>query len=155
DTFTYTLSSNGQTRQATVTFTVSGKVWFISDGTGACPAAPCDGRLTNPFVDTSNFQSVNVSGTAPNPTNNDAIFVYGTGTNYSGSIILRNGQRLVGQGAAGTLATLGNVTVRNGQALPATGGTAPVLTSAAAVLTVGSGNFVHGLTLGNGTTALA
>ena len=154
DTFTYTLSSNGQTRQATVTFTVSGKVWFINNTAGACTAA-CDGRLTNPFVNTSNFQTVNTSGAAPNPTDNDAIFVYGTGTPYSGALILRAGQRLVGQGAAGSLATLGNVTVGNGQTLPATGGTPPVLTSSAIVLTVGSGNFVHGLTLGNGTTALS
>ena len=155
DTFTYTLSSNGQTRTATVTFTVSGKVWFINNNAGACPAAPCNGRLTNPFVDTANFQAVNASGVAPNPTDNDAIFVSSSATLYIGSITLRNGQRLVGQGAAGTLATLGNVTVRDGQALPATGGAAPVLTSAGIVLTVGSGNFVHGLTLGNGTTALS
>ena len=153
DTFTYTLSSNGQTRTATVTFTVSGKVWFINNNAGAC-SSNCNGRLTNPFVNTSNFQTDN-TGAALKPSANDAIFVYGGGGNYSGSITLLNGQRLVGQGAAGTLASLGNVTVRNGQALPNTGGSSPVLTSGGVVLTVGSGNFVHGLTLGNGTTALS
>jgi len=147
DTFTYTLSSNGQTRQATVTFTVTGKVWFINNNAGACPAAPCNGRLTNPFVDTANFQAVN-AGAAPTPQNNDAVFVYSSPNPYNGATTLRNGQRLVGQGATGTLATLGNVTAQNGQILPSTGGTVPVLGSP---LTVGSGNFIHGLTLSGGT----
>ncbi|MEO8458950.1 MAG: hypothetical protein ABI451_00335, partial [Dokdonella sp.] len=35
------------------------------------------------------------------------------------------------------------------------GGTSPVLASAGIAVTVGTGNFIHGLTLGNGTTALS
>lgn len=153
DTFTYTLSSNGQTRSATVTFTITGKLWFINNNAGACSSA-CDGRKSNPFADTSTFQTAN-SGAALKPAANDPIFVYGGGGNYSGAIVLLNGQRLIGQGAAVSLTTLAGVTARPGQTLPSTGGTAPVLTSSGVVVTVGSGNFIHGLTLGNGSTALA
>jgi Tol biopolymer transport system component len=151
DTFTYTLSSNGQTRQATVTFTIPRKkVWFVNNNAGACPAAPCNGRLTNPFVDTSNFQTANALGTLGNPLDNDAVFVYSSLSNYSGAIILRNGERLVGQHATGTLSSLGTVTAQNGQTLPATNNATPAtLTSSGSVVTVGTGNFIHGLTLGN------
>ena len=141
DSFTYTLLSNGRARAGTVTFTVTGKVWFINDNPGACTST-CNGRLTNPYVNTSNFQGDN-TGAALKPSANDAIFVYGGGGAYSGAMTLLNGQRLIGQGASGTLATLGNVTPQNGQTLPATGGTAPVLGSA---LTVGNANFIYGLT---------
>jgi hypothetical protein len=150
DTFTYTVLSNGRSKVGTVTFTMTGKVWFISNAGGACPGAPCNGRMTNPFVDVSNFQTAN-TGTAPAPTANDAIFVYSTGVSYSGAVTLLNGQRVVGQHAAGTLATLGNVTAQNGQTLPATNNATPVVLGGA--LTTGSGNFLHGVTL-SGSPAL-
>ena len=41
--FTYILSSNGQTAVGRVTFTVTGKVWFINNNAGACPSI-CNGR---------------------------------------------------------------------------------------------------------------
>jgi hypothetical protein len=153
DSFTYTLSSNGQTAVGTVTFTVTGKVWFINDNAGACPAAPCNGRQTNPFTDTSTFQAVN-NGTAGHPAASDPIFVFSSATNYSGAITLLNGQRLIGQAAVSSLAALATVTAQNGQVLPTTGGTAPVLTSGGTTVTTGSGNFIHGLTFGTGTNAL-
>src|SRR5262249_3760626 len=145
DTFHYTLASNGQTRQATVTVTVSGKVWFIKTGAGAC-SSNCDGRLTNPFTDTggagaTTFQTNN-TGAAGKPAANDPVFIYASATSYAGAVTLLTGQRLIGEGASGTLASLASVTVQNGQTLPATGGTAPTLASA---LTVGSGNFLHGM----------
>jgi hypothetical protein len=153
DTFTYTLSSNGQTRSATVTVTITGKAWFINNNPGACSSS-CDGRLSHPYVSTASFQLDN-TGAALKPAANDTIFVHGGGGSYSGSITLLNGQRLIGQAASASLSTLGGVTAQSGQILPATGGTSPVLTSAGIVVTVGSGNFIHGLTLGNGTTALS
>ena len=153
DTFTYTLLSNGRTATATVTFTIAGRIWFINDNAGAC-ASTCDGRLTNPFTNTSTFQTAN-TGAPSNPAANDPVFIYGGGAAYSGSITLLNGQRLIGQGAATALTTLASVTAQPGQTLPATAGATPTLTSAAVVLTTGTGNFVHGLTLGNGTTALS
>ena len=153
DSFSYTLSSNGQTRSATVTFTITRKVWFINNNAGACSSI-CDGRMSNPFTNTSTFQTAN-TGAALKPAANDPVFVYGGGGSYSGAIVLLNGQRLIGQGAAVSLPTLASVTAQPGQTLPTTGGTAPLLTSSGIVVTVGSGNFIHGLTLGNGTTALA
>jgi hypothetical protein len=154
DTFTYTLLSNGKSAAGTVTFTVSGMVWFINNNAGACPASPCDGRLTHPFVDTSNFQGQN-TGAALKPSASQAIFVYSSLTPYSGAVTLLNAQRLVGQGAAADLATRGAVTAQPGQTLPLTGGTPPVLGSPGIVLTALNNNFVHGVTLGNGTTALS
>jgi hypothetical protein len=154
DTFTYTLLSNGKSAVGTVTFAVSGMVWFINNNAGACPASPCDGRMTHPFVDTSYFQLEN-TGATRKPSASQVIFVYSSLTPYSGAVTLLDAQRLVGQGAGADLATRGAVTVRAGQTLPPTGGTAPVLGSSGIVLTAVNNNFVHGVTLGNGTTALS
>ena len=153
DTFTYTVTSNGRTATGTVTFTLNGRVWFIDNSAGACSAG-CDGRESHPFTNTSAFQTANDGG-AGHPGAGDPIFIHAGGAAYSGAIVLLDNQRLIGEGAAGTLATLGVLTVQNGQSLPATGGTAPTLTSAGVVVTTGTGNFIHGVTLGNGTTALS
>ncbi len=152
DTFTYTLSRNGRSATGTVTFTVAGRVWFINNNAGAC-SATCDGRLSHPYANTSNFQTDN-TGVGVNPAANDPIFVYGGGAAYSGALVLLNGQRLIGRGATGTLAALGVLAPQAGQTLPTTGGTSPVLGSSGVVVTLGTGNFIHGLTLGDGTTAL-
>ena len=153
DTFTYTLSSNGRTATGTVTFAITARVWFIDDTAGAC-ASTCDGRLSHPFTNTSTFQTAN-TGLALKPGANDPIFIYTGGSAYSGAITLLNGQRLIGQGASSTLSTLGAVFAQPGQSLPSTGGTPPNLTSSGTTITTGSGNFIHGLNLGNATTALA
>ena len=153
DTFTYTLSSNGRTATGTVTFAITARVWFIDDTAGAC-ASTCDGRLSHPFTNTATFQTAN-TGLALKPGANDPIFIYTGGSAYSGAITLLNGQRLIGQGASSTLSTLGAVFAQPGQSLPSTGGTPPNLTSSGTTITTGSGNFIHGLNLGNATTALA
>ncbi|WP_033408949.1 Ig-like domain-containing protein [Rudaea cellulosilytica] len=153
DTFTYTLSSNGRTATGTVTFAITARVWFINNTAGAC-SSTCDGRQSHPFTNTSTFQTAN-TGLALKPGANDPIFIYTGGSAYSGTITLLNGQRLIGQGASSTLSTLGAVFPQPGQSLPSTGGAAPNLTSSGTTITTGSGNFIHGLNLGNATTALA
>jgi len=153
DTLTYTLSSNGRTATGTVTFAITARVWFIDDTAGAC-SSTCDGRQSHPFTNTSTFQTAN-TGAAFKPAANDPIFIYTGGSAYSGTITLLNGQHLIGQGALSTLSTLGAVFPQPGQSLPSTGGTPPTLTSAGTTITTGSGNFIHGLNLGNATTALA
>jgi large repetitive protein len=124
DSFTYTLSKNGRNSTATVSFTVSGMAWFI-DNASSCTV--CDGRLTNPYKLLADFNSAN-TGLPLAPQNNDTIFVYigaSLGTPYTGTTTLRQGQRLIGQGAVASLATLGGLTPGMGQTLPTTGGTNP------------------------------
>lgn len=148
DTFTYTLSSNGQTRAGTVTFTISGKIWFIDNSAGAC-ASSCNGRATNPYTNTTNFQTDN-TGAALKPSANDGIFLYSGSGNYTGAITLLSGQKLIGQGAAGSLATLAGVTVQNGQALPSAGGARPTIAVGGGTgVTLNSGNSVLGLNVIN------
>jgi hypothetical protein len=154
DGFTYTLSRNGRTATATVTFTLAGRVWFIDSTAGACPGAPCDGRRSHPYTSTALFQAAN-TGVGNNPAANDSIFIDAGSGSYNGALVLLAGQRLIGEGAAASLATLAAVAPQNGQTLPATGGARPVLTAAATVLTLATGNSLHGLELGNGTLALS
>ena len=94
DSFTYTLSSNGQTAVGTVNLTVSGMIWFINNAGGAG-----DGRLSSPFNTTTAFQLVN-DGTGRHPEQESwMIFVYESGADYGGTLTLRPGQKLVGQDA--------------------------------------------------------
>jgi large repetitive protein len=158
EAFTYTLSRQGAgataavTATATVTFTHSGRVWFIDS---ACVSS-CDGRLSNPYASTGAFQAANAGADPNDPAANDPIFVVHRASAYNGALVLRNGQRLIGSGAAGALATLAGVTAHPGQSLPATAGSRPVLTNTGAtVITLGSGNRLHGVELGNSTTALS
>jgi hypothetical protein len=160
ETFTYTLSRQGTgatapvTASATVTFTHSGRVWFVNNAVGACGAS-CDGRMTNPYATIAALQADN-TGLGSNPADNDVIFVHAGTGNYTGALTLRAGQRLIGQGASSTLASLGSVTAQPGQALPAMTGTRPVLTAAAAtVVTLGTNNRLHGIELGAGNIALS
>ncbi|TLY49392.1 MAG: hypothetical protein E6K53_13825, partial [Gammaproteobacteria bacterium] len=153
DSFTYTLTSNGLSKIGTVSFSVgTPMLWFVNNAAGACPGAPCDGRLSHPFT---NVSTITNDGSAAHPKINDTFFVYSGAGAYSGALTLLANQDLIGQAASASLATLTGLTTGVGQTLPATGGASPLLTSAGIVVTVGTGNSIHGLTLGNGTTALS
>src|SRR6185503_6081935 len=104
DTFTYTLSDNANVttsaanRTATVSITVSGMIWFINNAA----SCPCDGRLTNPFNSLASFDAINDSvdaGLSHHPATNDNIFVYESGSVYTGPVTLENGQKFIGQDA--------------------------------------------------------
>ena len=144
-TFFYTVSDGtpGGTDTAQVTVTVAGLIWFVNNTAGACPAAPCDGRLTNPFASTAS-----INGLATNQT----AFIFGTATPYSAAIILKTGQTVIGQGASGALVGLGSITgftVPFGtNQLPSTGGTFPILTTSGAdVITLASNDRIFGVTV--------
>ena len=155
DTFNYTISRDdgGGSDSAAVTINVSGMVWFINSAAGAC-SSNCDGRLSNPYTTLPNFQTANLLSGGLNPDNNDNIFLYtGTG-NYSGSLTLRSGQRLIGQGATSSLASLAGLTVGSGNAaLPNTGGTKPSITTAVTSglngLNLNANNQIYGVALNN------
>ncbi len=158
DTFTYTLSDGTTSDTATVTINVSAPVWFINNNAGACPGAPCDGRLSHPYTSLASFQSAN-NGTGVNPRANNVIFLAESATHYTGPVTLLAGQTLYGQdSSAATFAALTGVTV------PTSSGNAglPVPNAANAVftqidgggspaITLGSGNTVRGLTVNSST----
>ena len=153
DTFTYTVTDNSgfTSAPATVTVTVSGMIWFVNNNSGACSSL-CNGRLTNPFTTLDSFTSVN-DGVGVHPANNHNIFVYESAAAYtfSSGTLLRTGQKLIGQDATATLATIAGVTVPSGSALPAmnTGGNATTIGS---TVTLAASSTVRGLTISTGTS---
>jgi len=150
DTFTYTLNDNdtpNNTDTGTISITVAGMIWFVNSA--AAPGG--DGRLTSPFntlTGTGSFDAV----AADDP--GDDIFLYSG--SYAGGLALKNNQKLIGQGATASLATLTGLTPPAGSlALPATGGARPTVSASGNNITLGSGNLVSGLNLSNsGGTAL-
>ena len=153
DTFTYTISNAHGSTTATVHLTIANIIWFINDNAGAG-----DGRLSSPFNSLAAFQAIN-DGVGRHPAANANIFLYDSATAYTGPVTLLNGQKLIGQDATSTLATISGVAPGTSSAtLPATGGGSPnkvSITSAGNGVTLGSGNTVWGMSFGNSTgTAL-
>lgn len=139
DSFTYTLtSSNGKTSTATVTITVSAAIFFVNSSV----ATTGNGTLASPF---KTVQEVPASATA-------SIFIY-TGTGSSGTTLtLSNNQKLIGQGATASLASILGITVPpHSNPLPATGGTNPTF----GVLNLKLNNDVEGITLSGATATMA
>ena len=116
DTFTYRLTDNANAasaasnRTATVTIPVSGMIWFINNAAGAG-----DGRLSSPFNTLAAFQAVNdgvdnVGTHSFHPAANDNIFIYESATAYTGPVTLLSNQKLIGQDATASLATITGLT---------------------------------------------
>ncbi len=147
DTFTYTVTdTGGATGTGTVTFNVSGMIWFVN----ASAAGGGDGRLSSPFnclVGAGCFDPVAADGTSDN------IFLFSG--SYTGGVTLLAGQRLIGQGATASLSTITGLTPPTGSdALPATGGSRPAITTTAAStngVNAASGNTLRGFNIGNTT----
>jgi Bacterial Ig domain/Calx-beta domain/Bacterial cadherin-like domain len=154
DSFTYTVTDScGDTSVATVTLNVSGMIWFVDDSA----VVGGDGRLTGPFncyTGTSNGAQSCFSDTASDAPG-DNIFLYSG--NYAGGFQLLNNQRVIGQGATDTLATIGSVTVpAHSDALPGTSGSSPNITTTTAnthAISLASNNTLRGVTIGNTTGA--
>jgi hypothetical protein len=149
DSFTYTISNAHGSSTGTLSLTVTGIIWFIDNTAGAG-----DGRLSSPFNTLAAFQAVN-DGVGNHPAANGNIFIYDSATGYTGPTTLLNGQKLIGQDATSSLSAITGLTPGASQAaLPATGGGSPNKVSIAATgnaVTLGSGNTVSGMTLGNAT----
>ena len=70
--------------------TTSGPImWFVNNNAGACPASPCDGRLSHPFQTLADFDTANAAGSATTPKDGDAAFLYESATTYQGPLTLR------------------------------------------------------------------
>jgi uncharacterized repeat protein (TIGR01451 family) len=152
DTFTYTLSNSTGSSVGTVTVSVSNMIWFINNA-----ASAGTGTLASPFNSLAAFQAVN-DGIGGHPGANATIFLYTGTAPYTSPITLLNGQKLVGQGASQSLATISGISVPTySNPLPTTGGTAPTIgASSRTTVTLGSGNTLSGVALSStGGTALA
>lgn len=154
DTFTYTVNGGSQ---ATVTLRVGGMVWFVNNNSGAC-SSNCDGRLSNPFTSLSAFNTVN-NGTGPtstNPAPDDNVFLFESSTNYAGSVTLLANQKLIGQDATDSLATITSLTRPSGSAafptMSTVNATKSIITNSSGNgVNVGSGNTLRGFTVGDTT----
>jgi hypothetical protein len=153
DSFTYTItdSSGFTSAPATVSITVSGIIWFVNNNAGACSSV-CNGRMTNPFTTLQDFATVNDGATA-HPANNHNIFVYESATAYtfSSGTLLRIGQKLIGQDATATLASITGVTPPSGSSLPSmnTGGNATTIGS---TVPLAASSTVRGLSVSTGSS---
>ncbi|HVT19110.1 MAG TPA: Ig-like domain-containing protein [Thermoanaerobaculia bacterium] len=155
DSFTYTIGNAHGSSTATVSLTLSGIIWFIDGSAGAG-----DGRLSSPFNSLASFQAVNDGGgSGLHPAANANIFLYDNASAYTGPVTLLNGQKLIGQDATSSLSAISGLTPGTSSAtLPSTGGGSPNKVSITATgndVTLGSGNTVWGLTLGNATSGIA
>ncbi|MDX6694929.1 MAG: hypothetical protein QOF02_2532 [Blastocatellia bacterium] len=98
DTFTYTIRNSAATTPvltdtATVTITVSNKVWYVNNS-----GANGDGRSSSPF---NSLTPVNGAGGAGDPdAAGDVIYIFTGGGNYTTGIQLENNQQLIGNGVA-------------------------------------------------------
>jgi uncharacterized repeat protein (TIGR01451 family) len=161
DTFTYTLThSNGKTDTGTVTFTISGMIWFIDNNAPTCTSLSLGcGRLGSPFSDLQAFSLWNfgfdVLSLEPAP--GDSIFLYrNTATDYFGGLEVRSNQKLGGQGMTVPLAGPGSFTGLTippfSATLPSTNGTRPVLSannSSSFMLRVNPGVSLRGFNVSN------
>ncbi|KAA3665508.1 MAG: DUF11 domain-containing protein [Chloroflexi bacterium] len=151
DTFTYALDNNfNDPSTCTVTITNADMIWFIDNNAGGGG----DGRLNTPFNNIASFNAIQ-TGTAPNAKNGDTIFIHTGSGNYTNGITLRNGQFLIGQGATSSIAAISGITLPpNSNTLPTTSGTRPVITNGSGSgITLGSGNSLRGLNIGNTSTS--
>lgn len=144
DTFTYTVqSTTGYPVTANVKIAAQGRVWFINTATNV-GATERNGTLKRPFKSVDGFQNRNDN--QPNrPGNNDYIFIYSG--NYTGSITLLEGQRLIGQGINTVLHQLEGLSLPSGiNMLPSTGGVNPVINSSAATaIVLGQNNLIRSI----------
>jgi len=151
DNFYYDLHNSGGDAVGKATISISGIIWFVDNSTSSAG----DGRLTSPFKTLAGFTAINDGGTN-HAKSGQTIFI-GSGA-YTGGVTLLNNQILIGQGASASITTISGITLAPfSQSLPSTGGTPPSLTtSSGSAVTLGSGNTIRGLNIGNtGGTGLA
>ncbi|MDQ3955843.1 MAG: Ig-like domain-containing protein [Actinomycetota bacterium] len=148
DSFDYRISDGGLANSeanGTVNINVAGPtVWFVDDPA----AAGGNGTSTSPL---NSLTPLSTGGTSNHIDDaNDRIFVY-EGT-YTNGIVLENGQKLLGHPhSLDVTDTVG----RTHTDLVSGAGTPPAISHAAnTVVTLGSGNELQDLALGNGTITL-
>ena len=143
DSFTYTIDNGFSDSQVgTVNLTVSGMIWFIDQSA----ADGGDGRLSGPF---NCLVSATCFSTLASDDPGDSIFL--ASGSYTGGLTLLDNQLFIGEGATATISTItGLVPPADSPTLPTTSGTNPQITTTNADgITLGSGNTIRGLNIGN------
>ena len=135
--FCYTVTG-GDTASITFNIQNAARVWFIDRD---APAGGI-GTQARPFTALS---------AAGGHSANDTLFVARGSAATAAGLVLKNGVRLIGEGAVGTLAALSGVTPVAGSSFPALGGVGsePNLTCAGTCITLGSGNTLRGVRIGD------
>jgi len=142
-TFCYTISG-GDTANVVFTLQNTELVWFV-DTTAAAGGI---GNQARPFQ--------TLSAAAAVDTGNDTIFL--ADGNYTDTVTLEVGERLIGDGSNGVLDTHSGITPVLGSSFAAFSAAAPVLSCAGNCLTLpaAGNNILRGFTIGNsGTTGTA
>ncbi len=144
DSFSYTLTDNDPlTPNSTgqVTIQVGPVIWFINN----TAAGPGSGTLATPFDSIANYTALAADQAG------DVIFIYrgdGSSTNYDSGITLLANQQLIGQGV--DLVTAAGLTVPpHSPSLPTATSNPFLVNGAGDSITLGTGNSVKGLTIGN------
>jgi hypothetical protein len=163
DSFFYTLTNSTVTPNLTDTAQVTinvgganGMVWFINNTVAGTNV----GTQANPFTTLATFNGLN-NGTGNNPNDNDTIFLFESGTNYSAPVTLRLNQKFIGQDATASIPTLGGPALpsnggsTNGNTYPAINptGTTVTIDSPSSGITLNSGNTLSGFTVASTGTA--
>jgi hypothetical protein len=143
--FSYTVQNGlGTSAPATVSIPVTTPIWFVN----ASAPAGGDGRLGSPFNCLVDAGGACYDDSANEP----GDFMYVASGTYAndGALVLKTTQRLIGQGATSSLATLtGLVNAADSPPLPSTGGSVPLMTSSAAGIVLANSNHLYGLNVGN------
>lgn len=139
DSFNYTVSDGTSTDVGTVFITFTGRVWYVRNN---APAG--DGRSHNPFNTLGAAQTASAIG--------DTIFVHfgdGTFSGYSSGILLKDSQRLIGEGVA---LVVGPYTLHPAGSRPVIGGVTLADDNTVSGLNISSsGNGISGMAVTNGT----
>jgi len=158
DSFTYTIRDKGfdgtygtaddLTSIGTVTITfaeqspgVAHRVWYVDSA--AAPGG--DGTSANPFQTMATINGVTGDGTTNDDLDQAGEYIYvenGAGAAVTGPITLEDGQQLIGDGAALVVA---------GQTLATAGANSILSAATGTIVTLGTGNTIAGITIGNGT----
>ncbi|MGD1050028.1 MAG: Ig-like domain-containing protein [Solirubrobacteraceae bacterium] len=135
DTFDYTVdSSEGASAQATATISFdTTRVWYVNS------AAPGGGNGSSvaPFDSLAGVEAGGVTAAG------DVIFIYGSGTDYTGGLTLTTDQTLDGQSQG--------LTVDSEQLLAASGSNPVITNGAGAGLTLADGDVVDGVSVADAT----
>mgnify|MGYP003770106149 CR=1 FL=1 len=110
DSFTYQVTDTQTPTTGTISMTVTQKVWYVRDVIDANNAAGGDGRSSNAFETLAAAQSASGSG--------DIIYVFEgntASTPLSGGIVLKDGQKLWGQGVNLDVSGIGTLVTAAGK----------------------------------------
>ena len=111
DTFVYFLGTDSATVTINVTGDANGDLlWFVDENATVAG----NGRRTTPFSTLDAFHDANLGG-ANQPKDGDFVFLYESTDPYLGPVQLRAGQKLIGQDASASIASIYGVTLPAGQ----------------------------------------